>query len=479
MHHGRRPSPLSDEVFMSGPPPVLLGAEKNLGATNNGVPLPVKNTFVDMPSGNTPASTKGWRESMMTAPAILKKQMGFTLQTATPLPETAPSPAWPPSIGETPPATPGSANGFHYAVTTPTSTPLRVHSYLPHAAGLTGPGSTAYPTPYAQTPPAPPGNLQDCQTLWQQNNALPAQFAWPEQTSVGAVAKAWADQPSHGNSGAVEAQNEEDSDDESDDAPEQPASSQLRSPEDAPKPPPGAQHPSVGSAGHSTGCCKRCCFFPRGRCANGYECEFCHYEHDKRKRKNKKKRTIRARGLQLGGNRRLFLAEELMRSSATRDTVGGRQVITVPAAAMERRPGSTQLPPSPLILQTAYSQAAGAAQVAPGPMATWLAAPSQPVMGYCQAPGQQQQLFVYGGGPSAAQFYAAPTQVVVHSPQQPASHVIVLPPATSQASQRLSCDPPPPPVQSPRMQHPPSPRYQSLSGPPPMNGGAGGLMQHR
>jgi len=58
--------------------------------------------------------------------------------------------------------------------------------------------------------------------------------------------------------------------------------------EDAPKPPPGALHPSLGSANHSEGTCKRCCFFPRNRCLNGYNCEFCHYEHEKRKRKSKK-----------------------------------------------------------------------------------------------------------------------------------------------------------------------------------------------
>lgn len=55
-----------------------------------------------------------------------------------------------------------------------------------------------------------------------------------------------------------------------------------------PSKPPGALHPSVGSEGHALGVCKRCCFFPRGRCLNGYACEFCHYQHEKRKRKNKK-----------------------------------------------------------------------------------------------------------------------------------------------------------------------------------------------
>lgn len=48
--------------------------------------------------------------------------------------------------------------------------------------------------------------------------------------------------------------------------------------------------PSAGSALHSEGTCKRCCFFPKGRCNNGYDCHFCHFAHDKRKQKNKKKK---------------------------------------------------------------------------------------------------------------------------------------------------------------------------------------------
>jgi len=63
----------------------------------------------------------------------------------------------------------------------------------------------------------------------------------------------------------------------------------ARMPANVPRPPPGALHPSVGSARHALGACRRCCFFPRGRCINGYDCEFCHYEHEKRKRKSKRK----------------------------------------------------------------------------------------------------------------------------------------------------------------------------------------------
>ena len=34
----------------------------------------------------------------------------------------------------------------------------------------------------------------------------------------------------------------------------------------------GAALPSAGSAGHADGSCRRCCFFPKGRCNNGEAC---------------------------------------------------------------------------------------------------------------------------------------------------------------------------------------------------------------
>jgi hypothetical protein len=51
--------------------------------------------------------------------------------------------------------------------------------------------------------------------------------------------------------------------------------------------------PSIGSATHSEGSCKRCCFFPKGRCNNGYDCQFCHFAHEKRKSKALKKKKKR------------------------------------------------------------------------------------------------------------------------------------------------------------------------------------------
>merc|ERR1740121_2817493 len=51
------------------------------------------------------------------------------------------------------------------------------------------------------------------------------------------------------------------------------------------------KHPSIGSALHSSGECKRCCFFPKGRCDNGYDCSFCHYDHGKRTRTRRNRKS--------------------------------------------------------------------------------------------------------------------------------------------------------------------------------------------
>mmetsp|Transcript_9515 Transcript_9515/g.24247 ORF Transcript_9515/g.24247 Transcript_9515/m.24247 type:complete len:546 (+) Transcript_9515:221-1858(+) len=53
--------------------------------------------------------------------------------------------------------------------------------------------------------------------------------------------------------------------------------------------------PSVGSVGHFDGTCKRCCFHPKGRCENGADCHFCHFDHERKKRTSKKKKLARRR----------------------------------------------------------------------------------------------------------------------------------------------------------------------------------------
>jgi hypothetical protein len=59
--------------------------------------------------------------------------------------------------------------------------------------------------------------------------------------------------------------------------------------------------PSMGSAAHATGECKRCNFFPKGRCSNGKNCQFCHFPHDKRKPSRQEKRERRAAWLDQNG----------------------------------------------------------------------------------------------------------------------------------------------------------------------------------
>lgn len=74
---------------------------------------------------------------------------------------------------------------------------------------------------------------------------------------------------------------------------------QLRSPiqdgaangNDARQPMVEGELPSIGSEGHFEGSCKRCAFFPKGRCLNGKDCTHCHFPHDPRPRNRKRRVT--------------------------------------------------------------------------------------------------------------------------------------------------------------------------------------------
>jgi len=48
--------------------------------------------------------------------------------------------------------------------------------------------------------------------------------------------------------------------------------------------------PSVGSARHAFGECRRCNFFAKGRCDNGKDCTFCHFDHEQRNKSRQEKR---------------------------------------------------------------------------------------------------------------------------------------------------------------------------------------------
>jgi len=74
------------------------------------------------------------------------------------------------------------------------------------------------------------------------------------------------------------------------------------------------QLPSIGSAQHAAGTCKRCNFFLKGRCQNGRDCAFCHFPHDKMKFSRQEKRDRRAvwqARLEVGGTASDEIGDEI------------------------------------------------------------------------------------------------------------------------------------------------------------------------
>jgi len=116
-----------------------------------------------------------------------------------------------------------------------------------------------------------------------------------------------------------------------------------------------AELPSIGSAQHWDGTCQRCCFFPKGRCANGVSCEFCHYSHEKRRpakpRAKHTRRRARRQLQEIGGaehphvefgtfpSNRIqlqdaVLGEGMCRVAQLQDAVVGEGTVQLPAAVL-------------------------------------------------------------------------------------------------------------------------------------------------
>lgn len=85
--------------------------------------------------------------------------------------------------------------------------------------------------------------------------------------------------------------------------------------------------PSLGSATHNVGECKRCNFFAKGRCQNGKDCSFCHFPHEKRKPSRQEKRERRAE----------WLGQQ-----------GGEDSMTSESSPTSIRAGVKKVPPAPL-----------------------------------------------------------------------------------------------------------------------------------
>ncbi|CAJ1351852.1 unnamed protein product [Effrenium voratum] len=310
----KRPVPLTDAAL--GHKSEATGELTNqsaIGETNAGVPLPVKNTFIDVPSGFSPTTTPTDAQPVSTAPAQVHFQQGFLKRAVLEsVEESSAAPSNGPSQGASakgPPSVRSNFGGSAFPATplmtpSPTGTsffsesryqlfggpsPLKEGISAAPGAGPPALAGDAYRPPGEAYRPggagAPGGLLLSVPPPGQANQGA---YGFVREPISGAL----------GSEVARLALGKADSDEEDADSEAERQQAQMaaagRTVETAPKPPPGAVHPSLGSAFHESGNCKRCCFFPRNRCLNGYECEFCHYEHEKRKRKNKKNKKKKA-----------------------------------------------------------------------------------------------------------------------------------------------------------------------------------------
>lgn len=334
----KRPVPLSDAAIGHKGSHGSTEPAQDSYETSAGETLPVKNTFIDVPSGFSPSSSPSKKAQLIsTAPAQVHFQPGFVKRAVLEsVEETAPvtdeSPKKYPSVAvqrpgyasqEMPLMTPSPTGSSMFAAARyhlfggPTPVQEATHSAI--SPGFSAaPARSAAPDdrvprfggPILTVPPPnqvlpctahPPAAIHSRVT----RGSPPLSYSPPQPYLAAAVTAAPGIQSNASAAAArsdntsTRAQNAktnaedkgEDADSDADSEAERQQAALAasgRTPETAPKPPPGAAHPSLGSESHDEGTCKRCCFYPRNRCLNGYECEFCHYEHEKRKRKNKK-----------------------------------------------------------------------------------------------------------------------------------------------------------------------------------------------
>jgi len=321
----KRPVPLTDAA---------LGHKKLQGASGAGHALTVKNTFIDLPDGAGTSSPSKSAQPVSTAPAQVQSNTGFIRRAVLDsVEETSVAPSEGTSSQGSPTRTMPSFTSQRppYAGGTPLMTPSPTGSSMFAAARyqLFGGGSPPL-MQEAAAPTVPPGHLlshapqvpaqhsfvhgpvhpagsqrSSPLSFAPPTDAVPSaqmSSAQPQVPAAAATAPAPAAAVTTAATQTGQADKQDGSSDEEDEGGEakRQADKQAalaaagRTPENAPKPPPGAEHPSLGSPGHLDGTCKRCCFYPRNRCLNGYECEFCHYDHEKRKRKSKKSKKKKA-----------------------------------------------------------------------------------------------------------------------------------------------------------------------------------------
>lgn len=175
-------------------------------------------------------------------------------------------------------------------------------------------------------------------------------------------------------SSRMRADEKEPTDEDSDDSDGEDAT-QSPIPHASPALPPGALHPSVGSQGHAQGTCKRCCFFPRGRCTNGYNCKFCHYVHEKRKRTGKKRNAGRKLLAATAENMFRVPVQSLVRSF--HPTMPAVQAVSQEGVVMHR---TMHAPCGVLHMLQSTQLQSQAHMFAPAPIASSAFQPHQPLL---------------------------------------------------------------------------------------------------
>jgi len=403
--------------------------------------LPVKNTFIDVPSGLTPANMRVEikQQPLMTAPPDLNRAPGF-MQRAIASSVVAPSQILPPQSPLASSVQPPSGYGTRF-----TQTPLATAS--PSAA--VGFSQTRFTqTPLATASPtaamgfsqwrASTASTVPMQAPGQPVAADPVRYIYPSGVALPVQTVGMASQPAQlevrtsmpaGYGSTLPApvpEQGQDQDDDDDDSDGDILPPHLRNLEDAPQPPPGALHPSMGSEGHDEGTCKRCCFFPRGRCTNGYNCEFCHYEHEKRKRKNKKKKKKDGASSAAAAPSAAPILQPLQTAPTAMVSMQPSQAVQqAPPQQLQLPPQVLQQPVQPAAFMAYPPSPERSAQQpvlgTPGPYSTMppgqLAAP--------QAPPQHHVIYgpthgssPGGGQPQALQAFVMPQPQPVLPPQQ-------------------------------------------------------------
>lgn len=479
----RRPQPLCEDMFEGSHGAVLLGRTKKV----SGAGLLKKAGDAAPAADPSPSPAKGDAEA---SPLDVTVGVGASFQQMTPL-STRSAQHW----AFTPIATPS-----------PSGRAAALEQLL--AAGLVAPAGAALPQPQVDMPmpaaaPAVPADVgAACQGAPPVFVAMPAVCSKPLSALTLATTPARqpvarqpqqvmpapfkapvvaADpSPHRWSSERDDGSEESDSDDDG----QQPQA--VRAAGNVPQRPPGARLPSVGSAGHDLGSCKRCCFFPRGRCVNGYECEFCHCEHEKRKRRNKKKGKKVVASPVRGGRSPVVHTPSL--SARAPPFVPRTQPTT--ASGSPVTPQLEQSPSFGFCVPSAPSFAMGEGYMTAAPTYSTLGPQcmSQPVMqAACytcegvplasspmsmgaERPGVYQLAdgsccMVQATPSTMPQFSPQPQMQAAVPPQpqqQPGSHVVMLEPAVMSASAQ-SPQPDAPPASSPRLARrdaspPPPPR---------------------